>query len=276
MRRLLYELRTMARLWLTPPRSVYLGDSTLVAALNLGGLIYLDARDLSVTPQVALMGAWEPGITRTFCRLLRPGMRVVDVGANCGVYSLLAARETGPDGGVTAIEPNPRMVELMTRTFAANSVAEWSRAIQGAVMDVQREVEIGIPGMLFGSASVLVHEGQDRNEPVTLFKAAAKPLDLWLAPGERVDVLKIDAEGAEPLIWDGAQGVLAANRDIRILMEFAPPMIADTRPPADFLAMIRAQGFAVRTIDIRTGHLETVSDQQLLERSWSELLLTRG
>jgi FkbM family methyltransferase len=276
MRRLLYELRTTARLWLTPPRSAYLGDHTLVAALGLGGFIYLDSRDLSVTPQVALFGTWEPGITRAFCRLLRPGMTVVDVGANCGVYALLAAREVGAAGAVTAIEPNPRMVELLTRTFAANSVAGWARVVQGAVMDREGEIELGIPGALYGSASVLVRAAEDRPEPVSLFKAQGKPLDRWLTPGQGVDVLKIDAEGAEPQIWDGAQAVLAANRRLSVLMEFCPPMIGSTGSPSDFLAKIRGQGFAVRSIDIRTGHLAEASDQQLLERRWSELLLTRG
>lgn len=273
MRTLLRELRTAARLRLNPPASTYVGEHTVLARSAFGGYIYLDARDASLTPHIALSGIWEPGVARAFDRRVKPGMSVVDVGANCGFYSLIAARRVGPSGRVVAIDANPRMVELMVRTFQANTIREWTSAVHGAVTDVEGEVELGIPGDFLGSASILVH-AEGRDEAVRTIRAPGKPLDGWLRePG--VDVLKIDAEGAEPLIWRGAQPVLAANRHISIFMEFAPPMLSEHVVPAEFLAEIRAAGFAVQAIDALDGRVSSPTDGEILAARWSELLLTR-
>jgi FkbM family methyltransferase len=163
----------------------------------------------------------------------------------------------------------------MQRTFHANSVAAWSKVLQGAAMDRSTELKLGVPADLLGSASFLVR-AEGRPEAVRHFTAQAHALDHWLAADPRVDVLKIDAEGAEPLIWDGASGVLGANRDLKVFLEFCPPMVAETRAPAEFLAQIRQQGFSIQSISFRAGRLSTPSDSELLQRDWSELLLTRG
>lgn len=275
MRRLLHEIRTAARLRLSPPASVYVGDHTILARSAWGGFLYLDSRDASLTPHIALLGSWEPGVSRVFNRTVKAGMRVVDIGANCGFFSLLAARNVGPTGHVLAIDANPRMIQLVDRTFEVNTIQAWTRTICGAVSDAEGTLELGIPGEFMGSASVLVKAG-DRPEHITTFSAPAKPLDLWMAGDLRADVIKIDCEGAEPLVWTGSRAVRDANRRLTIFMEFAPPMLGEYLAPADFLAQIRQEGFAVSVIDELNGRVSPAADAELLARRWSELVLTRG
>src|SRR5262249_40656178 len=98
----------------------YVGEQTILTQTVFGHLLHLDARDPSMLPSLVARGYWEPSVTRALLRLLRPGLRVVEVGANVGWYSLLFAWRVVPGGSVTAFEANPRMVELLRRTLAAN------------------------------------------------------------------------------------------------------------------------------------------------------------
>ena len=68
-------------------------------------------------------------------RLVRPGQRIVEVGANVGWFSLMFASRVAPSGSVTAFEANPRMVELLRRTLAVNGYAGAVRVVPLAVTD---------------------------------------------------------------------------------------------------------------------------------------------
>lgn len=252
--------------------SHYVGDGVILARLSNGLLIYLDGRDVSLTPSILVAGEWEPWVVRHFGPAVRPGARVVDIGANCGYYALLAAERTGPTGKVVAIEANPRLARLIGKTFAVNGCTGWASVVIAAALDREGEVELGLPGDYMGSASILMRP--DEATRVHSIKARAAPLSQLLEGDLRVDVLKIDAEGAEPLIWRGAKDVLAANRDIVVFMEFAAPMISQTCPPAQFLSEIRGNGFAVEELTPQ-GIVQHADDSALLAKDWAELRLRR-
>ncbi len=252
--------------------SHYVGDGIILARLSNGLLIYLDGSDVSLTPSILVAGEWEPWVVRSFGPAIRPGARVVDIGANCGYYALLAAERTGPSGSVVAIEANPRLARLIGKTFAVNGCTSWAKVVCAAALDREGEVELGVPGDYLGSASIAM--APDEATGVRSLKARAAPLSHLLDGDLRVDVLKIDAEGAEPLIWRGAQDVLEANRDIVVFMELAPPMISHTCPPAQFLSEIRANGFAVEELTPQ-GVIDHADDTALLAKDWAELRLRR-
>src|SRR5580693_3317358 len=81
-----------------------------------------DAADAAVTPGLR-SGAYEPHLTAVFERHCRPGMTVVDVGANLGYFSLLAARLVGPGGRVVALEPNSENCRLLLSSLRRSGVS---------------------------------------------------------------------------------------------------------------------------------------------------------
>ena len=82
---------------------------------TVGGVeLYCDTADAAVTPGLR-SGVYEPHLTQVFERYCRPGMTVVDVGANLGYYSLLASRLVGTSGRVIALEPNSRIAGFCCR-----------------------------------------------------------------------------------------------------------------------------------------------------------------
>ena len=255
------------------PSVIYVGDGVLLARLPNGMFIYLDGQDVSLTPSLAFHGTWEPWVAKHFEDSVRDGMRVVDIGANCGYYALLAARRIGAKGEVIAIDVNPRLTGLMGRSFAVNGLAERAKVICGAVWDSEGELEFGLPDMYLGSTSVLIRP-ETRAGEITMIRTKAAPLSAFLGDNPRVDVLKIDAEGSEPKIWRGAADIIAQNPNMTVFMEFAPPMIVEYGPPGEFLTSIRAAGFSIEEITPH-GILAHHDNSALQNKDWAELRLIK-
>src|SRR5579872_6955375 len=92
------------------------------APVELGGWQFLcDLRD-SISKEVCFTGRYEILETKLLQRLLRSGMNFIDVGANWGYFSLLASHRIGPTGRVLALEPDPRMFEVLQANITRNSI----------------------------------------------------------------------------------------------------------------------------------------------------------
>src|SRR5437762_11316141 len=88
------------------PQAVYVGDNRLLTTTVNGQRLFVDARDLSLSPEIILNGCWEPGVTRALHSLVRQGMTVVEIGANIGYFATLLGRLVGRQGCVRAFEAN--------------------------------------------------------------------------------------------------------------------------------------------------------------------------
>ena len=263
---------------LVRPR-IYLGDHILMIRTIFGHVLYLDTRDDSVSPALLLRGAWEAHVTRVMLRLLRPGMRVVEVGANVGYYTVLAASCVGPTGSVIAFEPNPAIAERLRRAVVVNGCQWWTQVVEAAVADREGQATLHVLQRHQGSSS-LARQGADVLEgwgevphPLTV---PATTLDAFLGPDPSlVDLLKIDAEGWEPAIFDGMRGLLARSPHLRAVIEFIPALVANAgRDAGAFVDTLAGLGFHIEAIDAR-GRLRPTTRAQLLATPCSELLLSR-
>jgi FkbM family methyltransferase len=196
-------------------RAVYLGSHTILCRTLDSYLIYLDARDYGIVPHLAMDGFWESWVTLAASRLVEPGMRVVNVGASFGYYAVLFADLVGPLGEVVAFEPLAPIAEQLERTRAANQFAHL-RIRREVVLEEHKMVRFATTdGYLNGYA---LGEGEQLEAPGTVVKLRAAPLD-ELVEGP-VDLVFIDAEGAEPDVWSGMQNTVHANPRMTIVLEF--------------------------------------------------------
>jgi FkbM family methyltransferase len=168
-------------------------------------------------------GRYEPHVTRALCALLRPGATFVDVGANVGYFSLLAATRVGPSGRVIAFEPRPDNVALLRRAVEENGFGQ-VEIHACAVAASEQEISFCASGSVQSSGR-LMQAGEAGRELVPTVRAVA--LDTVLADAPRVDVIKMDIEGAEPLALDGMRAVLARHRPV-IITEFCPALLVTT------------------------------------------------
>ena len=100
-----------------------------------GQKIFVDTRDIGLTPHILVDGMWEPAVLEVFRRVVGGGMTVVDIGANIGWYSLLAASRVGEKGSVIAFEPNEDLVRLLRRSAEVNGFGGRLTVVEKGVME---------------------------------------------------------------------------------------------------------------------------------------------
>ncbi len=164
---------------------------------ELGGCCFrCDLRD-SIANEVCFTGRYEPQETALLRAFLAPGMSFVDVGANWGYFTLLAAHQVGRSGRVISLEPDPRLFAMLSDNIARNHLSQVTAFQVAAGSESGSLTLAGFDenGGNFGLSRVVGHAHVNG----LLFQVAARPLDaifrdLQLSP---VDLLKMDIEGAE-------------------------------------------------------------------------------
>jgi FkbM family methyltransferase len=222
---------------------------------------------------------WEPTVTDRVIACLRPGMRAVEIGCNQGWYTLLIARQVGPDGRVTAFEANRELVALVADSACINGYA-WRVAVHNlAVSDAAGEAAFYVRERHLGNSSlgscpqpVLDH----LHDAVREVRVRTVALDQYLAgPDRRIDFLKVDAEGAEPAVFRGMEQLLRENDGVVIVMEYCPvQMSCAGHDPAAAMAFLAGLGFGIYRIE-DAGGLTRLAPDGLRGIDHCDLLLTR-
>jgi FkbM family methyltransferase len=258
--------------------TAYLGNYTALTRTVHGHKIYVDTRDISLAPHLMLDGQWEPWITKVFMETVKPGMSVVDVGSNVGWYSLLASSIVGPMGTVVSFEANPHLVGLLRRSLSVNGFFDRAKVENKAAYSQKGSLTFNIFEQYMGSSSLFASEdaAAGYHDKITKLTVDSISLDEYFAPSQRVDYIKIDAEGAEPHVLRGAKRIMSENKNITIMMEFAPAIIRVNFPDIDdFFGELRSYGFDTWRID-PDGSLIKSTPTELKEIVLCDLMLTRS
>ena len=203
----------------------------------------------------ALRRTHEPATTQLFKEVVRPGDVVVDLGANMGYFTLLAARLVGSEGRVFAFEPEPTNFAHLTRNIELNAYRQVT-AYQKAVSDRYGSAKLFICTYDSGHHTINQFDGiaaYARGRPATAewVEIDTVPLDEFLGEAAaRVGVLKMDIEGAEALALDGMRRILTENRGLRVFTEFFPLLLTKmgSSPDAYARRLIHDFGFTVYAI----------------------------
>ncbi|MGG5807797.1 FkbM family methyltransferase [Falsiroseomonas sp. CW058] len=255
-----------------PTRVVPLGER-LLALTHDGRKIFLDAADIGITPHIALTGEWERETEAVIRRLLRPGDAVVEVGANMGYHTLAMADAVGPAGHVHAFEANPAITPLLDATIQVNGLAGRVTLHPVAALAHRGEVEFAIHPSHCGSAHLAVP--QDRPCYSRRATVPAIPLDEALGAGfGPAAMIRMDAEGSEPLVLRGAAWLLARSPAMSIVMEWAPHMMQAYADVAGFADWLAALGFRAARI-LPDASLQPLDRAGLLEAAHIEAVFRR-
>ena len=215
-------------------------------------------------------GYFELGTERYFRSILKEGMNVVDVGANLGIYTLHAL---AAGCRAFAYEPTPRIFSILLDNIGINGFEPSGRATPYnlAVSDTEGEVKFAVYNKVSGHNSFYAASSNDQTITVKTIC-----LDHHLGHLTHVDVVKIDVEGAEPLVLRGMQEIIEKNPAIKIIMEFAPSVLKrGDHDPLAFLRVIHGMGLSTTLIQEATGELQNTSDAELCEIYSANLLLTK-
>ena len=188
-----------------------------------GGLVLHGSGDLVHVPSPldargrhALLHA--PHVHPAALGFVLPGSVVIDVGASLGEWTVPFARKVGPTGRVLAIEPAPRSAAALQSTLVANALRQ-AELVHCAIGDRDGIVEFAVPIV----TSVKTDTGMARIGPASpghhSFQVPLRSLDSLAAEHglSRVDLIKIDVEGNERRVLDGAAAVLGRDRPVLVM-----------------------------------------------------------
>jgi FkbM family methyltransferase len=189
---------------------------------------------------------YEPGITRLFDKLIKPGMTVVDIGAHIGYFTLIAAQKSGLTGRVYAFEPAPDNYEILTKNITLNEY-ENVIPIQKAVCDVD------------GTTSFYMHVDTVAHSlyPTTIGRGKSTinvettSLDHFFEQEgwPPVNLIKMDIEGAEAAALAGMRKLIQRNKTMYLFLEFVPQIQQNTgTDPRELVAKLSEMGFTVQVV----------------------------
>ncbi len=202
---------------------------------------------------------FEPYTVELFKRAIKPGSRVLDIGAQFGHYSLLAAKRVGPGGKVYAFEPAPPNFKLLERNIRVNGYEDRIEALRKGVGETNT------------ASTLYLYEGSDSHGMYRIPEARVKEtttfecvgLDEFLS-GQQIDVIKMDIEGNEPYALKGMTNTLLRNDHLVLFTELAPTFLRRAGvEPEKYVAQLEGFGFEVRLIDETACSLNRVTPDVL-------------
>jgi FkbM family methyltransferase len=250
--------------------TAYLGGDMAVCRVLGRYKMFVDTTDIGLSVHLMLDGYWEMWLTEAIATVVKPGMTVVDIGANLGYFTLLMAeivRAEGATGTVHAFEPNRGLASRIRRSAVVNGYGPWVH-----VHEVPLGEEDG------ARTRLIVPEGDPKNA-VTQLLDSQEPDDASVLIGRRLDsypalheasVVKIDADTAERGIWNGMTGILDKERSMTIFLEFNASRYID---PAEFLKEITDRRFSISYLSPADGPTPSSVDQVLARQADEDQIL---
>lgn len=192
-------------------------------------------------------GHYEPELVKLFLDHLDPDRDVIDVGANVGMFTVLAGKHLR-QGRVLAAEPTSAAFRRLRENAASNGVEAKVIFYQGLVSDKAATSTLNIvPGREeYSSVGAIVHPAvagqKTRSEEIV-----AKPLDQLVAENDlKPALIKIDVEGAEGRVFAGAEETLRTHRPV-VISEFSRSLLKQAgSSPEAILAMLEKCNYEVR------------------------------
>lgn len=250
-----HHLMTSAEFQRKNPDYAHTNDRTVVIKEIDGGVrVYIDLSDHVIGIGI-LRGHYEQDEIRFALSVLRPGDTAIDVGAHIGFFTMQMAAAVGRTGKVYAFEPFDPNADLLERSMIENRFADRVVFQRGAVGGASGSATLTFPVETLNSGGAYLL--RDGASPLTGNQTRTVPVfaldDVPLA--RPVRFIKMDVEGAEPLVVRGACRILREDRPI-VLSELHPTQLerASGVTADEYLAEIQALGYrAHRMADGRPG-----------------------
>lgn len=196
--------------------------------LLAGYPFYVSASGGGISSDIKANRRYEPHVAGPMAAALQPGATFVDVGASIGFFTVMAGRIVGPSGRVIACEPGPQNHSLLLLNIFANDLGN-VRLHRIAVSDTDEILAYSQQG---DNGSISAFDG-DPDALGVQELVQAQPLDSLLESSARVDVIKVDVEGAEGRVFRGGEQTLRKFRPV-VFFELTP----DALPPVSGLTAL--------------------------------------
>jgi len=224
----------LKRFFITTPifRTVYY---KLKKKLNPAGFLVVNSQGSKIMVNLAgedinrdliiHKGLREPECTKIIKQELKKGMRVIDIGANIGYYALCEAKMVGGEGKVFAIEPEPKNFKALNKNISLNNYSN-IRTFQCAVGDKSGKTPFYISDKSNWHTAGKLKESRNI-KIIDQIEIDMVTLDDFAKNREPINFVRMDVEGFEPFILDGAKNLLSQNSPMKLFIEIHNPFIKE-------------------------------------------------
>jgi len=232
-----------------------------------GMMMYLNKHDNVISRHLAYHKVWEPYQTLVTKKFLQNNTEFIDIGANIGYYSILAASIV-KTGHITSFEPEPNNFEILKKNVILNNL-ENVNLHQLAVTSKNGETLLYLNSIgNAGDHRIFSKNLSNENENRRNIKITSITLDEFLIHCPVPDIIKMDIQGSEMLAIKGMKKTLEDSKRLIIFTEFWPEGISATgESPIEFLSSLSDYGFNIFEINEAHNKIEKKSNEQLLDEN---------
>lgn len=264
-------MKTIADYQREPVNYAYLGNNKALALTYFGSRILLDTRNIQHM-RIISHGCYEPAVAWAIEENLSFGGRMIDIGTNLGYFTLLGCQLVGHEGHVIGFEANPDIYEMMSSSVFANAFRKRCKTYNNAVFNQAKEFEFTWDSAGHGGGRVINDDSKNRDE--NIINVSAVKLDDFLpGPDRTFNVMKIDTEGSDPFVIEGAQNLIKENPGAVVITEWSPRFMEargySTKKAIDLIFSLFSEVKIIKKI----GVSELVSKDDLANAHHGNLLL---
>jgi FkbM family methyltransferase len=235
---------------------------------NSGNLITFDPKDSVISQILFLKGAWEAHITKLFPCIVKPGDKVLCVGAHIGYHAVELAKLIGPEGSLYAIEASPLNFNYLSKNISLNQINN-AQLFNNAAFS--KEIELSFvtylgTGANTGHSHVLSdNNNQDKEQESIITKVKGVRIDtlLPLEKVEKIRLIQMDIEGCEIEAIKGAEELIKRSDDLVVIQEWCPKMMEQFSSVEEYLRFWKDLGYSFGNITERKG-IQAISEGELL------------
>jgi len=202
---------------------IYIGNDTMLVKTTYGGLLSISAKDRSLMPTLVTTGAIEHPLTQYFRKQIRPGQTIVDIGANIGYFTILAAQLVGEQGKVIGLEANPSVYTYVKDNVQMNWVTPQTELHNLAAYSDKTSINFFVSSTYQGDSSINSNLDVELEE----IEVNTITIDELLQSVKKVDLLKIDIEGGEYHAFLGMKQSIVDKKIRAIAFEWNPKMLGE-------------------------------------------------
>jgi FkbM family methyltransferase len=226
----------------------YLGKGQAMIELHDGSPFLVGTENLDISTSLIRRGRWEEWIEPHIVDSVGSGSVFVDAGANMGYFSVLVGHVVGPTGRVYACEPNPSLYDFLQKNFFINGLP--GEAFPYALGRESRDATLCVRTVDSGGGYLSDDPHCDSTgSGYTGIPVKVKALDDILAKDIEIDSMKIDVEGHEPQVVEGAEQAIKRSQRLKMFIELNPQAwVGQGYDPKAFLGSLASMGFEFRIL----------------------------
>ena len=228
-------------------------------AIVQGSKMFLDPGD---SLDLSINGVYGELDTKIIREEIHEGDIVIDVGANIGYYTLIFAQLVGSSGKVFAFEPEPKNFEILKKNIEINNypniVAE-----QKIVSD-----KSGIVKLFIAEHGIVGHRINQQKSSQKFIEIESIILDNYIKKlnlDNKINFIKIDVEGSEPKVLEGAKEIMQKSNQLKIFTEFNREAVKKySVEPKEMIDLLYRNGFKIYLPNYKENKINLTNVNELL------------